>query len=449
MNKLYIGIVLLYALVLASCGHSPLTAIENIHQRQQLDSLVATLPKNQVQVDSVPVRVLMMHLKGDFTYYGQPVKEVQVEMKEEAIARISFQTEKGALEVLNSLESAFGNGLKEHSGPDLSWTTVEKNIIFTVPDYSGNLLTLGNKEKSYITLYFNQPANNKVTNAYATVSGTGANDNYRLEVDNSECGYRVYVNGFLALTHLRANTLGVTTDINSYLQKGSKQTLMVELLPGVDFDGHPRTRLHQESVVTVTVHKWSEHSCFSPVIFQFKTPNADTMIQLEPHYYKAIRVSRFAGQPSATINQTFETAPQPFDLPAYATATDIRKIQDAKDRVLAHYRKLQAALQHKDTGQLADLLFPLAQSRVMAWHLYKPTDGQAEWKRIMDIARKADSVILAENTYLYITPDGRFAKLLVAGKDDPACYIEDADNIHPLDYYLSIDKNNETHFAVE
>ncbi|NLR59040.1 hypothetical protein HGH93_13075 [Chitinophaga polysaccharea] len=449
MNKLYLGIVLLYALLMASCGHSSLTAIENIHHRQQLDSLIATLSKSQVQVDSVPVRVLVMHLKGDFTYYGQPVKELQVELKEEAIARISFQTEKGALEVLNGLESAFGTGFKESSGPDLTWKTVEKNIIFTVTDYKGNLLTLGNKEKSYITLYFNQPANNKVTNAYITVPATGASDNYRLEVDNSECGYRVYVNGFLALTHLRANTLGVTADINSYLQKGSKQTLMVELLPGVDFDGYPRSRLHQESVVTVAVHKWSDQSCFSPVILQFKTPNADTMIQLEPHYYKAIRASRFSGQLSATINQTFETTIQPFDLPAYATATDIRKVPDAKDRVVAHYRKLQAAYQSKDTQQLANLLFPLEQNKAMAWHLYKPTDGQAQWKSIIDLAHITDTVTLAENTSLYVTPDGRFAKLIIDGKDDPACYIEDANKVYPLDYYVSIDKNNEPHFVIE
>ncbi|NLR82146.1 hypothetical protein [Chitinophaga eiseniae] len=449
MNKLYIGIVLLYALLMASCGHSSLTAIENIHHRQQLDSLVATLAKSQVRVDSVPVRVLVMHLKGDFTYYGQPVKEMQVEMKEEAIVRISFHTEKGTLEVLNGLESAFGTGLKEGSGPDLSWKTVEKNIIFTVTDYKGTLLTLGSKEKSYITLYFNQPANNKVTNAYTTVPATGTSDNYRLEVDNSECGYRLYVNGFLALTHLRANTLGVTADINAYLQKGSKQTLTIELLPGVDFDGHPRNRLHQESVVTVAVHKWSDQSCFSPVILQFQTPNADTMIQLEPHYYKAIRASRFAGQSSATINQTFETTIQSFDLPAYATATDIRKIPDARERVLAHYRKLQAAYQGKDTQQLANLLFPLEQSRAMAWHLYKPTDGQAQWKNITDLAHITDTVTLAENASLYITPDGRFAKLIVAGKDDPACYIADANKVYPLDYYVSIDKNNESHFVVE
>jgi|GEM_PF-2511702 len=451
MNRLYTCILLLCMLAIAGCGSKQIK-IEQIHNRQQLDSIIATLPKTQVRIDSVPVRILVMHLKGDFSYYGQPVKELSVETKDEQLSRFSFYTEKGALDVLNSLENEHGTGSKEYSSPNLNWNTAGEKILFgPSDDFTGDLLTLGNKEKASISLYFNNPVNNRITNIYKTLQPTATTNNYRLEVDNDECGYRVYVNGFLAIDHPGARTFGVTADINPYLVKGKQQQITVELLPGLDFDGHPRSRLALESVVHVTMSKWSEASLFSPVVLDFRTPYADTSIYEDAHSSRYTRASRFYGQLSAKVDKAFETAPVPYELPCYSTTTtDIRTIPDAKEKILAHYRKLQAAYAEKDPQQLDSLLYPLEQNRQMAWYRFKATDGQATWTNILKIAGEASDVKLADNVVLSITADGRFAKLLPAETSaKPAFYLVGAETIYPLDYYVTISKTGAVAFALE
>jgi hypothetical protein len=449
MNRLYTGILLLCTMAAASCGSKQLR-IENINNRQALDSLIATLPKTQVKVDSIPVRTLVILLKGDFTYYGQPVKKLLIETKDELLSRFSFNTEKGALDVLNSLESANGAGLKEYSSADLSWKTVEKNIQFGASDFGGDLLTLSNKEKASISLYFNNPANNRISNIYKELQPTATTNNYKLEVDNDECGYRVYVNGFLAIDHPGARTFGVTENINQYLVKGKQQNITVELLPGNDFQGNPRSRLSLESVVHVTLNKWSESSIFSPVVLDFRTPYADTSIREDAHSSRYTRASKFYGQPAAKVERTFQIEEVPYELPCYASAaTDIRKVPDAKEKILAHYHQLQDAYTKKNPQELDRLLYPVMLNTQMAWHCFKPTDAQTTWKKILENANDAAEVKLSDNVTLYITPDGRFAKLLPADKSDkPAFYLLGATDIYPLDYYVSINKNGEVQFAL-
>jgi hypothetical protein len=448
MNRLYTAALLLLVLAASSCSHQQIR-IENIHNRQQLDSIIALLPKTNVKIDSVPVRILQMRLKGDFSYYGQPVKAMEVSTKDEALTLIAFDFEKGALDVMNALESANGTGLKQYSSPILTWNTAEKNIEFGVQDFEGNLLTLTNKEKASVSLHFNNPVNNRITGIYKSLQPSPHTNNYRIEVDNDECGYRIYVNGFLALEHLGARTMGVTADINPYLVKGKQQQIVVELLPGKDFDGNPRRQLHQESVVHVTMNRWSEHSAQSPVVLDFRTPFVDTSLRTGEHSSRYTRVSKFSGQPSARITNAFDIDPVPYELPCYAIATDIRQIPDAKEKILAHYRKLKNAYEKKDTQQLDNLLFPLEQNKQMAWYQFKAVDGQTAWTFILEKAQAAEGIRLDDNVVLYITADGRFAKLLSSANDDkPAFYIEDANSLYPLDYYVAINKNGEVQFAV-
>lgn len=450
MKKLYTGMLLVSALAMASCGSKQIK-IEDINNRQQLDSIIALLPKTQVKVDSVPVRILYMRLNGDFTYYGQPVKTFSVQTREELLSTFSFDTEKGAADVLKQLEKANGTGYKEYSNPTLSWNTLGQKIQFSVPDFDGDLLTLSDKEKAGIVLYFNNPVSNRLTNIYKELKPTANTNNYRLDVDNSECGYRLYVNDFLVLDHPGARSLGVTADINQYLVKGKQQKITVELLPGNDFDGHPRSRLHLESVVHVTLNKGSRSSVFSPVVLDFRTPNADSIVREDAHNSRYIRASKFSGQLSAKVDHPFEIEPVPYELPCYATATtDIRTIPDAKEKILAHYRKLQAAYTNKDLQQLENLLYPLEQNRQMAWYRTSPTDGQMLWTAILGNVKEATGVKLEENVVLYTTPDGHFAKLLPAGKtDNPSFYLSDNDRIYPLDYYVNINKNGDVQFALD
>lgn len=448
MNRLYTGTLLLFVLAASSCSNKQIR-IENIHNRQQLDSIIALLPQADVRTDSIPVRILHINLKGDFSYYGQPVTKLQVSTKDEALTQLAFDIEKGAQNVMNALESTNGIGAKEYSSPILSWKTAEKRIEFVMPDFEGNLLTVSNKEKASISLYFNNPVNNRITSIYTSLHPSSNTNNYRIEVDNDECGYRIYVNGFLALEHLGARTMGVTADINQYLVKGKQQQMIVELLPGNDFDGHPRKQLHQESVVHVTMNKWSENSAQSPVVLDFRTPYVDTTLRTGPHADRYTRVSKFAGQPSARATNTFEIDPVPYELPCYAIATDIRKIPDAKEKILAHYRKLKEAYEKKDTQQLENLLLPLEQNKQMAWYQFKAIDGQTAWTNILERAQGATGAQLDDNAVLYITADGRFAKLLPSGNaDQPAFYLEDATKVYPLDYYVAINKNGEVQFAV-
>lgn len=448
MSRLYTGALLLFAIAASSCTHKQIR-IENIHNRQQLDSVIALLPGTDVRIDSVPVRILQMRLKGLFTYYGQPVNELQVYTKDEELTRIGFDMEKGALDVLNALENTNGTGLKESSSTQLSWKTTEKNIEFGVPDFEGNLLTLSNKEKASISLSFNNPVKNRITSIYTSLHPSSNTNNYKLEVDNDECGYRIYVNGFLALEHLGARTLGVTADINQYLVKGKQQQITVEVLPGKDYNGAPRKQLHLESVVHVVMNKWSENSSQSPVVLDFRTPYVDTSLRTGENSSRYTRVSKLRGQLSARVNNDFEIDAVPYELPCYAVATDIRKIPDAKEKILAHYRKLQEAYEKKETEQLENLLFPLEQNKQIAWYQFKATDSQLAWTNIMERAKGITGSKLDEKATLYITPDGRFAKLLPSdGGDKPAFYLEDAANIYPLDYYVAINKNGEVQFAV-
>ena len=448
MNRLYTGALLLFVLAASSCSNKQIR-IENIHSRHQLDSIIALLPKTDVRIDSVPVRILQLNLKGDFVYYGQPATKLMISTKDEALTQISFETGKGALDIINALESTNGTGLKEYSQPILTWNTAEKRIEFVMPDFEGNLLTVSNKEKASISLYFNNPINNRITGIYESQHPSSNTNNYRVEVDNDECGYRIYVNGFLALEHPGARTMGVTADINQYLVKGKQQEITVELLPGKDFDGNPRKQLHLESVVHVTMNKWSENSAQSPVVLDFRTPFVDTALRTGPHSDRYTRVSKFAGQPSARVTNKFEIDAVPYELPCYATATDIRKIPDAKEKILAHYRKLKEAYEKKDTQQLENLLFPLEQNKQMAWYQFKAIDGQTAWSNIIKRAQAATDARLDDKAVLYITPDGRFAKLLPSGNaDQPAFYLEDATKVYPLDYYVAINKNGEVQFAV-
>lgn len=450
MKKLYTGMLLVSALATVSCGSKQIK-IEAINNRQQLDSIIALLPKSQVKVDSVPVRVLYMRLKGNFTYYGQPVKEFSVQTKNEQLLTCSFDTEKGAAELLKQMEQANGTGYKESSNTALTWNTVDKKIQFNVPEFDGDLLTLSDKEKAGIMLYFNNPVSNRITNIYKELHPTANTNSYRLDIDNSECGYRLYVNDFLVLDHPGARTLGVTADINQYLVKGKQQKITVELLPGNDFDGDPRNRLHLESVVHVTLNKGSRSSVFSPVALDFRTPNVDSFLREAPHSSRYIRASKFYGQLSAKVDHPFEIDAVPYELPCYATATtDIRTIPDAKEKILAHYRKLQAAYTNKDPQQLESLLYPLELNQQTAWYETSPTDGQMRWTAILDGAREATDVKLEENVVLYTTPDGRFAKLLPAGKTDyPAFYLSNGNRIQPLDYYVNINKNGDVQFAMD
>lgn len=450
MNRLYTGALLLFTLAAASCGNKQIQ-IENIHNKQQLDSVMATLPKTGVKVDSVPVRTLIIHLKGDFSYYGQPVKEFQVITKNEQLTNVNFDTEKGAKDIVHDLEAANGTGYKENSNLMLTWNSVEKKISFSTTEFEGDLLTLSNKEKASIALVFNNPVNNRIGNIFKTLQPTTTTNNYRLEVDNDECGYRIYVNGFLAVDHAGARTLGVTADINPYLVKGKQQQITVELLPGNDFEGHPRNRLTMESVVHVTLSKWSEASIFSPEVLNFRTPYVDTSIREDAHSSRYTRASKFAGQLSAKIDHPFEIDPVPYDLPCYAAATtDIRKIPDAKEKILAHYRKLQEAYTKKDVQQLDDLLYPLELNKLTAWYQFKATDAQDAWTAILEKANNASEVKLNDNVILYITPDGRFAKLLPAtgSSDKPVLYLLGTENIYPLDYYICINKKGEVAFAL-
>ncbi|HEY9259460.1 hypothetical protein [Chitinophaga sp.] len=448
MNRLYTSALLLLVLAASSCRRQQIQ-IEHIHTRQQLDSIIAVLPATDVKIDSIPVRVLHMKLKGLFTYYGQPVDQLLVSTKDEALTQISFDTEKGARDLIHALEADNGIGEKQYSSPILSWNTVEKKIEFVMPDFEGNLLTVSNKEKASISLYFNNPVNNRITSIYQSQHPSSNTNNYKIEVDNDECGYRIYVNGFLALDHPGARTMGVTADINSYLVKGRQQQMTVELLPGKDFDGNARKQLHLESVVHVTMTRWSENSCQSPVVLDFRTPYADTSLRTGAHSSRYTRVSKFAGQPVARTTNTFEIPPVPYELPCYATATDIRNIPDAKEKILAHYRKLKDAYEKKDPQQLENLLFPLEQNKQMAWYQFKATDGQTAWANILEKAQASTGAHLDDNVLLYITPDGRFAKLLPSeNSDNPAFYLEDADKIYPLDYYVAINKNGAVQFAV-
>ncbi|SEW52527.1 PA14 domain-containing protein [Chitinophaga arvensicola] len=450
MNKLYTGALLGLAIAASSCGSKKIK-IESINNRQQLDSVIALLPKTQVKVDSIPVRVLYMHLKGDFTFYGQPVKEFSIQTKDEQLQACTFDIEKGASDVLQQLENENGTGFKEYSNPILSWSTLPKKIQFSVQDFDGDLLTLSNKEKAAISLYFNNPVNNRITNIYKEIPPVTTTNDYQLEVDNSECGYRLYVNDFLVIDHAGARTLGVTADINPYLVKGKQQKVTVELLPGNDYDGNPRNRLHLESVVHVALKKSSKRSMFSSVVFDFRTPNADSMVREDAHSSRYIRASKFYGQLSAKVDHPFETDAVPYELPCYAAAvTDIRTIPDAKEKILAHYRKLQQAYLEKDSLQLEKLLYPLEKNLQTAWYWSKPIDGQTRWTNIMDKAREARDVKLEENVVLYTTPDGHFAKLLPAVYNkNPAFYLSKEDGFYPLDYYVNIDKNGDVQFAID
>lgn len=447
MSKLNAILGLLCTALVAGCGSSGIR-IENIHNLQQLDSVIARLPKSQVKVDSLPVRILNIRIQGDFNYYGAPVKTLYAEAKNELLTLIHFETEKGAADILKTLESTNGIGWKEYSQNNLSWKTDDQNIIFNAATSGSNLLNLGNKEKVFMNIAFNPPGNS-ITALSKQQTSTANADNYRLELSTGESGCRVYVNGFLALVNNRANVSGLSTDINQYLVKGAKQHIKVELIPGNDFDGKPRARLHKEAEARISVEKWSEQSCMRKKIFQFRTPVTDTLERLSPHSSRAIHLSAYAGQSSAIIEKDIEIPPVADELPCYSEATDLSNVTDLEAKVKAHYRRLLDAYQQHDTKQLEALLYPMEQNYFRAYHLFKPGDGAAEWMSILGLAANGVEFKMEDNSALYITPDKRFARLVTNGNNAMSVlHTEKADSMTPLDYYILIDKNGQIKFAL-
>lgn len=436
MNKYIIGIFT-FILAFTACSGKRIE-LGGIENRSQLDSIMALLPADSIQVDSLAYRQLYIKLNGDFSLFGTPINSVVFKLKKEELSEMEANyISSGVLSLLNNIEA--DNGLGQYESSAFHWKIGRRNIILEPRNM--NSWGWGRIEPIHLhdSLGFNymvtydRNVDNKITRLYKDVPSNEKFSLYSL----SESFYtglktRMYINGVELDPDLDMEY------INTILPQKEGNMLTVEIIPPYD-----RIREIDKRVKELT--SGGEQT----IVLKRKIDGKDKKERIK-EFVLATDIDKHG----TTQHFMFDALDLPYTLD-YVNGVNLQSVDNLKEKIYKYYQDYKNALETNNTGKVMDLIYPVIKNDAIALN-YNKSDSRAAWEDIEGMIENNEGVELLpiDDLEIEFACKGLLARLVpkVKGEDGAAfsmvLYRGDG-ALMDIAYYVYIDKSNNINFGLE